>query len=167
MLGEEAGGGSPAGGKMADSPANTPEGAAPLAGGAAESPGQLRAKRACQGCACGTRRSPRPPAPAARQSPLSAAPRPPLTPRGDSAILCLPPPPPRSRPLRPAPVAGLGPEPRLSASARGRASPPASLPPHLPVNVVLKAVLGGGVAPDWQPQDGPWKRVGGAVGRGP
>lgn len=71
-----------AGGKMAGSPAapSLPEAAAPVAGGGG---GRLRARRACRGCACGTRRSPRPPAPAGRQSPLR--------PRGDSAILCLPP----------------------------------------------------------------------------
>lgn len=71
---------------------------------------------------------------------------------------------------RPAPAAGRDPKPRRDASAGGRATPPPAPvrpSPHLPVNVVLKAVLGAGVAPDGQLQDGPWKQAGRAVGRGP
>lgn len=99
-------------------------------GGAAEGCGRLTARRACRGCACGTRRSPRPPAPAARQSPLSAAPQRPRTPRGDSAILCLPPPPAPLPPPASTPQPASAPGPAARPARPSPASPPSKCRPQ-------------------------------------
>lgn len=84
----------------------------------------------------------------------------------------LPPPPAAPQHAAHGGSAGLEASVTRNRPARQRLPPPPAAarrrppPPHLPVHAVLEAVLGGGVAPDGQLQDGAWKRAGRALGRG-